>query len=250
MKFIKNIAVDFALSLSFISRIPVKLKAVDDWQERIKRVPIYFPAVGYLPGIIYSSGRLFSAKYEDYQFLIITVSITLGYYFFDLFHFDGLLDMFDGFLNQSNRERRLEIMAKGNVGPFAVFFGTLYVIIFYELAKSLNWKAFLIAAVLGRYEMNVLLSFSQPAKRTGLGAMLFPYKKLYTLYATIFTLPLAFFGIKAFLISLLLAWFAAYIISKISGEKIGGITGDVLGGSCLISQMVILLTLSVIKSSL
>ncbi|AMW33261.1 cobalamin-5'-phosphate synthase [Fervidobacterium changbaicum] len=238
---------DLALSLSFISRIPVKIKNLDSWEARIKRVPIYFPAVGYIPGLIYGLGNFLSKQFSDFKLPILFLSTALGFYFFDLFHFDGLLDMLDGFLNQSNKERRLEIMSKGNVGPFAVFYGTLYVILFYELLPTLNWYHFIFASVFGRYAMDVLLVFSKPAKSTGLGAVLFPYEKFYTLYASMFLTPLIFTNYIAFLVSFSLSWLVGFAVSKISEKKIGGITGDVLGGTCLIAQMVVLLAGYVFK---
>ncbi|MFN3327613.1 MAG: adenosylcobinamide-GDP ribazoletransferase, partial [Fervidobacterium pennivorans] len=135
----KEALTDFLLTLSFISRLPVKIKNIDEWEKRIKRIPVYFPVIGYIPGTIYSIGVLFAHSLSNYKLLFIFGAMAIGYYFFDLFHFDGLLDMFDGFLNQSNKERRLEIMSKGNVGPFAVFYGMLYILLFYQLMSTLNW---------------------------------------------------------------------------------------------------------------
>jgi len=237
----KELFTDVLLTLSFISRLPVKVKNVDEWEKRIKRIPIYFPAIGYIPGTIYSIAIVLSNSLSTYKLLFIFGAMAIGYYFFDLFHFDGLLDMFDGFLNQSNKEHRLEIMAKGDVGPFAVFYGILYILLFYQLMSTLNWQAFLFASVFGRYEMALLLTFSKPAKPKGLGAMLFPYNKRYTAYSIIFLIPLLFINPLMYFISLALTIATAYLISRVSEIKIGGITGDVLGGSCLISQMVVLL---------
>ncbi|WP_448377983.1 adenosylcobinamide-GDP ribazoletransferase [Fervidobacterium sp.] len=237
----KELLTDFLLTLSFISRLPVKIKNIDEWEKRIRRTPIYFPVIGYIPGAIYSFAIVLANSLSTYKLLFVFGAMAIGYYFFDLFHFDGLLDMFDGFLNQSNKERRLEIMAKGDVGPFAVFYGMLYVLLFYQLMSTLDWQAFLFASVFGRYEMGLLLTFSKPAKPKGLGAMLFPYNKRYTAYSVIFLIPLLFISPLMFFISLTLTITMAYLISRVSEIKIGGITGDVLGGSCLISQMVVLL---------
>jgi len=241
MVLFKNFLTNFLLCLSFISRIPVRLKDLNDWEESIKRSTVYFPAVGYIPGMIYSFGVFLLQRAPNLRLLILPIFLAIGYYLFDLFHFDGLLDTLDGFLNQSGKERRLEIMAKGNVGPFAIFYGTLYVVLLYQLMNELYWKDFLFAAVFGRYGMNTLLTFSVPAKPNGLGAMLFPYNKLFTFYATIFTLPLALLDLQAYIISFSLTWFTGYIFTKVSELKIGGVTGDVIGASCLITQMVVLL---------
>ncbi len=236
-----NVLEEIALAFSFLSRLPIQFGNVNDWEAKVKKMPAYFPLVGYIPGFIYYFGSLLQSKYQEFNVLISMLFISLGFYFFDLFHFDGLLDMFDGFLNQSSKERKLEIMSKGNVGPFAVFYGTLYVIVFWELFKRSSPIVFLFGSVFGRYTMDVVMLFSKPAKPTGLGALFFPFNKALTLYATITTLPLLFFSVKLYMLSLVISWIVGIIIALISKKLIDGVTGDVLGGSCLIGQVVIIL---------
>lgn len=230
---------NFLLSLSFISRIPINVR-VNNFSSRVKEIPTYFPLVGYLVGIIYYFGAYFESLFLKVLFL------TLSFYLFDLFHFDGLLDMFDGFFNQSSKEKRLEIMSKGDVGPFAVFFGTLYIIILWTLYNQTNPFHFIISSVLGRYSMVFLLYFSNPAKNSGLGKLLFPFKKKNLIISTLFTLPLMLFSLKKYVISFAATIFISYIISIISKKKIGGITGDVLGGTCLLTHEFVLLILEVV----
>lgn len=232
---------DILLTFSFISRLPVKLGELSDWEVRMKRIPAYFPIVGYVPGLIYFAGGFLSLKFGIIAPLL---SIVLGFYLFDLFHFDGLLDTLDGFLNQSSKSRRLEIMSKGNVGPFAVFYGVLYVIVFWELITSIKPVAFVFGSVFGRYTMDVVLVFSKPAKNEGLGAMLFPFNRFLLVPATLFTLPLLLIDVKLFLVSIFSSWLVGFLISKVSEKQIDGVTGDVLGGSCLIGQIVVLLILN------
>ncbi|MGC8902377.1 MAG: adenosylcobinamide-GDP ribazoletransferase [Fervidobacterium sp.] len=239
-KNVQDNIVDILLTFSFISRLPIKLKDLPDWKERTKKIPAYFPLVGYVPGFIYALGSFLTLRLG---IIAPVLSLIFGFYYFDLFHFDGLLDTLDGFLNQSSKEKRLEIMSKGNVGPFAVFYGVLYVIIFWELFNQIPFYYLLFGSVFGRYAMDVVLLFSKPAKSQGLGAILFPFEKSLLIPATVLTTPLAFLGIKEYITSLTLSWITGFIISKISERQIGGITGDVLGGSCLLTQLAILLTI-------
>ncbi len=239
-----NLLEEIALAFSFLSRLPIQLGNIKDWEVKVKKMPAYFPIVGYAPGFMYYVGSLLQSKYPNLSVLISLSFVSLGFYFFDLFHFDGLLDMFDGFLNQSSKERRLEIMSKGNVGPFAVFYGTLYVIVFWELFKRSNPIVFLFGSVFGRYTMDVVMLFSKPAKPTGLGALFFPFNKILVFYAMITTLPLVLLGVKLYTLSLIISWIVGIIIALISKKKIDGVTGDVLGGSCLIGQMITILSLA------
>ncbi|AEH51781.1 adenosylcobinamide-GDP ribazoletransferase [Pseudothermotoga thermarum] len=231
----------FLLSLSFLSRIPLKLPERYFSDDSLKSSVVFFPAVGYLPGLIY----LFLLSFGD--LLSRFFALVVVFWLFDLFHFDGLLDTLDGFLNQSNKEKRLEIMSKGNVGPFAVFFGMLYVVLLWELTSLVEPVFFLVAAVLGRWGMNVLLTFSKPAKTTGLAFSLYPTRKLYAVLALFFTIPLVFVCQKCFFVFVLIVFAFSMSFSKISNKKIGGITGDVLGASCMINQLLILLAAYVIN---
>ncbi|ABR30718.1 cobalamin synthase [Thermosipho melanesiensis] len=229
---------DFLLSLGFISRIPINIK-VKAFEVRVKRLPIYFPLVGYIPGILF----FFGGSFEN--FLLKILFLILGYYFFDLFHFDGFLDTLDGFLNQSSKEKRLEIMSKGDVGPFAVFFGTLYVVVFWTLYLEIPPITFIYSSVFGRYSMNLLMFFSKPAKKTGLGALFFPFQKKNLLFSSFFLLPLLF-SMKYFFISYVVTVVFSYLMSIVSNSKIGGVTGDVLGGACLMTNGLLLVVLGVV----
>ncbi|HOQ39917.1 MAG TPA: adenosylcobinamide-GDP ribazoletransferase [Fervidobacterium sp.] len=235
---IKSVFTDLFLSFSFISRLPIRLPKINDFDDRIKRIPSYFSLVGYMPGAIY----YLTALYE-YSLLSKILGLAVGFYLFDLFHFDGLLDMFDGFLNQSSKERRLEIMSKGNVGPFAVFYGMLYVLAFYSLLSYSHPIDFFFSAIFGRQTMVFVLAFSKPAKDKGLGALFFPFKMINVPISLLFTLPLLCFSVPKFIVSLISSLIVAIIVSWVSRRKIGGVTGDVIGGSCLISQIFTLFAL-------
>lgn len=265
---LKNIFKEVLLAFSFLSRIPINVKLQPFKEIQVmKKIPRYFPLVGYIPGMIYYLGCNFSKLFgslsrnlfgnlesvqsvQSVQGVIFVLSsllpMTIGFYFFDLFHFDGLLDMLDGFLNQSSKERRLEIMSKGNVGPFAVFYGTLYILVFWELMKFSRPIYFIFGSVFGRYTMVVVLNFSKPAKDKGLGAMFFPFSQKQLFDAIVLTVPLLLFQPIAFSISIVAATLTGLLVSYISHKKIDGITGDVLGGSCLIGQIFVLLSLNLL----
>ncbi len=227
---------DLLVTLSFISRIPITYRYSKDFDLRVKRISCYFTLVGYFPGLIYFFTTVLSKNMA-----LRTLGIAVGFYLFDLFHFDGLLDMLDGFLNQSDKDRRLEIMAKGNVGPFAVFYGTLYVIAFYNTFSILDPIDFVYASVFARYSMTILLKISKPAKSTGLGAILFPPCKLCPLIGILFSTPFLFFSWLKYLISLFICLLTAFLVKLVSERKIDGVTGDVMGAAAMLTQLFILL---------
>ncbi len=222
---------EFLLTLSFLSRIPLKVSA-DSYYE-IRETSKYFSLIGYLPGLIYFLGR------ESENLIGYAISLAIGYWLFDLFHFDGLLDTIDGFLAPGSRERRLEIMSKSDVGAFAIFYGILYLLIYWELFNRLEPIIFLYGSVFGRLSINFILHFSKPAKSEGLGRVLYPYDRLNTLISLIFTLPLIFNPLL-FLIGITTSFITGFFTAYISERKIGGYTVDVLGGGCLTGQILFL----------
>lgn len=230
------------VTLSFISRLPIDLGHLRDFDLRVKRIPCYFALVGYLPGFIYFLTAVFG---ENFVFRIF--GIAIGFYLFDLFHFDGLLDMFDGFLNQSDKDKRLQIMSRGDVGPFAVFYGTLYVIAFYNTFSCLDPIDFVYASVFARYSMTILIRISKPAKSTGLGAVLFPSCKFCLLVGILFSAPLLCLSLLKYFVSLSISLLTAVLIKVISEKKIDGVTGDVIGGTSMLSQLFILLFMVGVK---
>lgn len=185
-----------------------------------------------------------SFKFISSNFIVDVLAIAVGFYLFDLFHVDGLLDTFDGFFNQSDTKKRLEIMSKGNIGPFAFFFAFLYFSLYLYSFHLVKWWVPIYSSVFGRFSMNVLLLFSKPAKESGLGILLSPYKKSNIVYSFIFTSPLLFKPIP-FLISTILSFFVGYFMVLISNREINGYTGDVLGAVCLISQLFIMVAFAI-----
>ncbi len=237
-----NFFANILLAISFLSRIPIKLPEKLYQKADLKKSAVFFPLVGYLPGLI-----IFLMLSIGNSILNRFLALAISFWLFDLFHFDGLLDTFDGFLNQSTREKRLEIMSKGNVGPFAVFFGTLFVLAIWELMKTLKPSCFLLGSVFGRWAINIMICTSKPAKETGLGKLFFPSSPLTILYSFSFVLPLLYLGVKSFIISLAVTILVSFALKKIAYAKIGGITGDVLGATHLIVYLSILLSISLLQ---
>jgi adenosylcobinamide-GDP ribazoletransferase len=60
----------------------------------------------------------------------------------------------------------------------------------------------------------------------------------------IFILPIAYFNIKIFTIGIVSSIISAIVINTISNKKIEGVTGDVIGASAVISEVVYLFILN------
>lgn len=226
---------EIRLTISFLSRIPLGGKG------EIGRISIHFPIVGYLCAGSYIGVRYLFGPVSPRIAVLASMAVT--FYLFNLFHFDGLLDTLDGFLNQSDRERRLEIMSRGDVGPFALFFGTIYVLALYTVLLKVRAFQILVACVISRFSMNLLLGLSRPAKGEGLGAALYPYRWRRAFISSAYLIPLLILYPSFVLAGFVLSGLLALILSRISESKIGGITGDVLGAFCLLSEVGVMILL-------
>ncbi len=225
---------EFLLTLSLLSRVP------SSGRGDLKRIPAYFGLVGYVVGLFYFLMKLLFPSMLG-QLLVVAV----GFWLFDMFHFDGLLDTLDGFLSQRKPSEKLQIMSLGNVGPSALLFGVLFVMAYVYAFSHVQPYAVFYSAVFGRVSMCFLLSFSVPAKESGLGRMLYPYSKVNTVYALLSTFVLLL-DFKLYLSSLVLSLAVGYLGAKLSNWQIGGYTGDVLGALNMVVQLAILVSAFVV----
>jgi adenosylcobinamide-GDP ribazoletransferase len=180
----------------------------------------------------------------------------------NFFHFDGLCDMLDSFLANKSKDMRLKILKDKNIGSFALGGAILFMLfkfagIYLILLKEKFVPFFIVIPVYSRFIM-VLLSFKSKYPRPSGTASLIvgkisPFVFLLSfLFFLIIILVFLFFSLvynalinnlKAItIISIVMVIF--YILFKFySYKKIDGITGDVLGAGCEISELLIIFTL-------
>jgi adenosylcobinamide-GDP ribazoletransferase len=230
---------DLFLALGMLSRI----RAPEIKRVNYPRSTVYFPFVGIIAAFI-----LFVSHY-CLNFLFqenLSRLISVGIYFliFGYFHFDGLLDVIDAFFpSHKTSEERLAIMKDSNIGAFALLFGVLFMAleIFCVLSGDIRWILF---PVFGRLSAPLLLAVSKPATKKGLGHLYFPYSKRYAIFSLIFIIPvLFFFPITGLFIPF--QFLMILLISNVSKHKINGITGDVIGFSVMINELLFLLFLNI-----
>ncbi len=164
-------------------------------------------------------------------------------------HEDGLADVADGFWGGYSAERRLEIMKDSQVGTY----GVLALI----LSLGLRWAALhvlvaqqefglvIAAAILSRGLMVPVMAALPHARATGLsrdvGRPARPTAALGLVIAILLGLGL---GGGAFWPAAFLSALAVAALAVIARAKIGGQTGDVLGSSQQVAEIVFLSTVT------
>ena len=223
------------LALQFLTILPLRLKNCE--KKDFGGSLIYFPVIGLIIAFILALG-LGSFQSLGFRgialsvFLIVLLAIITGG-----LHLDGLADTADSFYAGKDKDATLAIMRDphiGTMGVLAIFCVLLLKIsLFYSQIEPLKIKGFFLMCLLSRWAM-VMLIFSFPYARKEGKAKVF----IESINLKIFLMATGITGISVFLIwriKGLVLWAiisgCAIIICKLCSRKTGGITGDILGAS-------------------
>jgi adenosylcobinamide-GDP ribazoletransferase len=165
-------------------------------------------------------------------------------------HMDGLADVCDSFLCAAHRDRRVEIMRDSSIGAFGAI-GLIFLVIAKITAVSIlvsgkDYFAIFAVIVLARFLMVVLIKFGHYFPYdTGMGRDIIGKISYTTLTVTlIYTAPCFIFR-KDIFITIMILLVMVLFLNKRSNDKIGGISGDVLGASCELSETLGFLLLTI-----
>lgn len=207
---------------------------------------IGLPAAGVVAGV--------HALRPDATLLAAVLGVAVLTVLSGALHLDGLADTADGMGSRRDRETRLAIMRKGDIGPFGVVaIATVLLVDVAALAACLGsgigWQAVLVATVAGRTTLPVACRRAVPSARPeGLGAMVAGTVPAWVALGV--TAVAA--GACGVLMNPATTGAAAVVAAAIVGELVtrfarrglGGITGDVLGASVELSTVAALLLLA------
>lgn len=236
---------DTAACIRFFSRLPLpKVNAQDDPAAapdfaRISRaapiagVAVALPAAGLGMLLGYTALPVLAIA----ALIVVMLAVTTG-----ALHEDGLSDVADGFFGGSTPQKRLEIMKDSRIGAFGALALVLSVVLKIALLAAL-WQRFdpADAALLllgGEAASRAFIVWQwqqRPlARPDGLAARFGKPDKTCVRQAFLFTvpflLPAAFLlSLPGFLLACLLPVTLAFGIGQLADQKIGGVSGDILG---------------------
>ncbi len=247
----------FKLALSFLTVLPVRLEGHPQLGD-LGRAGFWFPWIGLLLGVILLGGkilldRLFPALLSAGIIVALWATLSGG------LHLDGLADCCDALLAPASPERRLEILRDPRLGSFGgiglavhLLLKTLSLAAFpyplapFSLPNSTPLSNFLVplllAPTLGRW---ILLPLGRlpMARPGGLGAAfaLGLSRRSIILSAALPLILAILAGPRGFL-AITLALLGAASVSLCARSRLGGLTGDVLGLSVEVTELLVLLT--------
>jgi adenosylcobinamide-GDP ribazoletransferase len=258
----------FLIALQFLTIIPVK-NDMTVQEDDIAKSASLFVVVGFLQGLLllatdYSARRIFHSELVIGLILLVLVLSNGG------FHLDGLSDTFDALASKSEGEenrdklKRLAIMKTGTVGPIGVTAIVFSLALKYLALNNLSHfqpftyvSSLLLMPVLSKWAMVISIFHGKPAREDGLGRIFINrigWKEIVISTGILLLLLLLssvgfsrFFSLYVpnkqyiFYIFLLLSlWLFCRVEIKFFNKKFGGLTGDMLGATSEITEIIFL----------
>lgn len=250
----------FFTALMFYTRIPCP-SWVDHSPDYIDKSTRYFPLIGWIAGgaaggTLIVSLFLFSAPVAVLLSMIVSVLIT------GAFHEDGFADACDGFGGGWTREKILDIMKDSRVGAFGMIGMTLLLLLKLFLTIEIvnttghEWLILLLVIIsshsLSRFIASLFIA-THPYVREADNSKVKPVSKSFSIGAII---TAGFFGLIPLLLLaalganfLYLAAIVPPLLAKVwlgryFTKWIGGYTGDCLGATQQITEVVFLASIA------
>ncbi|MEI6832071.1 MAG: adenosylcobinamide-GDP ribazoletransferase [Candidatus Omnitrophota bacterium] len=241
--------ISFLLAMQFLTVLPLKVKQFNE--KKIAWALVYFPVVGLFLGLILLGLNILlsilgiSPEVVNIILVIVLIILTGG------MHLDGLADTADAFLSGKTRKEMLEIMRDSHIGVMGVLALISTILLKVGLLSSVNFAAkpaaLMLMCILSRWSAVLGMYFFSYARQEG-KAKLFIEGISLKIFITsaIITIICAFvvMGLEGLIVLLIISIFT-YMAGKFVSKKIGGITGDTLGATIELTEVVILLTVCI-----
>jgi adenosylcobinamide-GDP ribazoletransferase len=242
----------FLLALSFYTRLPCPK---DQDYSRLPQASLYLPLIGWLVGGL-TGLSFYLADFVWPQTVAVILALSCGLLLTGAFHEDGFADACDGFGGGYGKDRILEIMKDSRIGAY----GTLGLVLLMALKINLlstlpatNLPFIFIAGhSISRLPPLLLMRQYDYARSTGnskaSAAYYRPNQQELLLAAMMALLPLLLLPLLCSLAAPII-WLANRQLGKYFHQHIGGYTGDCLGTSQQVSEVVFYLTVSALWTS-
>ncbi len=240
----------FFTALMFYTRIPCP-SWIDHSEEYINKATRYFPLIGWIVGVAVAV-TVFGAHYIFTNTICIILSMATSILITGAFHEDGFADVCDGFGGGWTKEKILEIMKDSRVGAYGVVgMIVLFLLKIFTLIELMNldiWyclKAIVLSHVISRFSA-VTMIFTHEYSREDESSKIKPIAKKLTLknfiISFIWLIPalLLFQNWWIFLVIVPVYAIKMYL-AKYFTKWIGGYTGDCLGATQQVTEIITLL---------
>lgn len=240
-------------AVGFLTRVPVPFpaKSAEEANDDLRRALIFFPVVGGLIGLATASVLLLALQCWPI-WVAVLLALAFEAWMTGAFHEDAVADFCDAFGGGWNSDDIFRIMKDSRVGSF----GTVGLVLALAIRATSTATVAIeqivwivpAASAFGRVViLFVRATCPSVADRAGLAHDISGRSGwVYALLGTILVLPLfTWLGIQhpermlgaLLTATLFVIWFVSYL-----RRRIGGVTGDCLGFSCYVGQLIFLLS--------
>ena len=231
----------FISILQFMTRIPINIDTGFD--EEFHKTITYFPLVGLVLGVLIYIIGLVSGIFFDSFITSIIVTLALVILTGGL-HIDGLGDTFDAIYSYRDKERMLEIMKDSRLGTnslLAIMFLILLKIgfIYSIINNNLLWTV-IFMPVVARLGVIVMMYKTVTPRENGMGNLFIG--KASTSMFTIAILYTIILMIEAMMLisTIIILFIFNNLFKKHIYIKIDGVTGDILGCTIELGELIYL----------
>jgi len=244
----------FFTAFQFLTIIPLpfRLNYQDGDMGKSMR---WFPLVGLAIGLLLAALQycfMFIFPEQIVALLLVAaLALVTG-----ALHLDGLADVFDGFGARGGRERFLAVMKDSSTGAIGVVALVLGLLLKYQailhLPAELKYGGIILFPAVARLVQVMMATGSRQARAEGLGACFISSTGMNeVLIASSTVLIAAFFllGITGIICCLVAATFA-WSSKSYFHYRLGGLTGDIIGCTSELAEILVLLTIIVCGNTL
>ena len=164
---------------------------------------------------------------------------------------DGLSDTADAFLSGKSKEEMLEIMRDPHIGVMGVLSLISSILLKIGLLSSISAitkpAALILMCILSRWAVVMVMYLFPYARQEGKAKLFMQGLNLKIIIVSLIVVLVSSFsiwGLKGWLVLLIISG-CAYLINKTIAGQIGGVTGDTLGATIEIMEVVVLLTVCI-----
>ena len=234
----------FLLAIQFLTVIPLRIKKISE--QNLAKATLYFPLAGLLIGLVLSEINLglFILNLPSFTVSIILIVSLIG--LTGGMHLDGLSDSADAFFSGKPKEEMLRVMRDPHIGVMGVLSIICVILLKVSLLESVSAPekagALLLMCVLSRWSAVLAMFLFPYARQEGkagvfIRGMTLKIFLISLISAVIFSFII--WQVKGMILLIIVSG-CAYLAGRFTSKKIGGITGDTLGATIELTEIVTL----------
>lgn len=232
----------FFSALRFLTILPIPESWCGD-ETSFYKSPNWYPLVGLLIGLLLAVLDLFLCwllPVSVASVLLLLAMIAIS----GALHLDGLADSADAFFSSRGRERMLEIMKDSRSGPMGVtalvIVLLLKLMLLIALPLAWRWQVILLMPLAGRCALPIISSWLPYARSHGTAAFTssqFSWVRFFISLMGMVIPALILLGGATGLLTTVIVGTGIWLSGRYSSRKIGGFTGDTLGATCELIEL-------------